>query len=289
MAKEDIIKYVMNTPNNSNRAVLSTMLDDVDEKLPAVTVEDNGKVLTVVNGTWDKAEAGGGGSSKGYECTETRTLLTDETCTFEASADMFRARLSYSDFIDADKLFVIFDSVEYGPISKEVIHNGTYYGDVNIADGTVNFDRFPFMIGSSRQGIGDANTIAYVYAETGGEHTIKIEAIETIATTTPCFEKAVQSVTAPLMINFMEADAETGNIYFDKTIGEVTNAYLKGRPCILNYKFEGADNPGFFSAAAILDKGKVSARVIFPRDIESMALYADVDTGRLYGKETDMR
>lgn len=231
-----------------------------------------------------------GGGDKGYECTDTRTLLTDETCTFEASHDIYRTRLSYSDFIDADKLFVTFDSVEYGPISKEVIHNVTYYGDINIADGTANFDRFPFMIGSSRQGIGDANTIAYVYAETGGEHTIKIEAIETIATTTPCFEKAVQSVTTPLMINFMEADAETGNIYFDKTFGEVTDAYLKGRPCILNYKFEGADYSGFFSAAAILDASKADPeRVIFPRGTESIVLYANFDTGRLYGKETDTR
>lgn len=284
MGKEEVINYVMNTPNNSNRAVLSTMLDDVGEKLPAITVEDNGKVLTVVNGTWDKAEASGGGD-KGYECTETRTLLTDETCTFETSADMFRARLSYSDFIDADKLFVTFDSVEYGPISKGSIDDGTYYGDVNIAEGAINFDRFPFMIGSSSSVTG--GSIVYAYAETGGEHAIKIETVETVTTTTPCFEKAVQSVMTPLMINFMEADAETGNVYFDKTFGEVTDAYFKGRPCILNYNFE--DHSGFFSAAAILDKGKVSARVIFPRDIESMALYADVDTGRLYGKETDMR
>lgn len=233
------------------------------------------------------AEAGG---DAGYECTETRTLLTDETCTFKALGPYQGAHLSYSDFIDADELFVTFDSVEYGPISKGVIDNGTYYGDVNIAEDeeTVNFDRIPFMIGSSRQSSVGAHTI--VYAETGGEHTIKIEAIETVATTTPCFEKAVQSVTAPLMINFMEADAETGNIYFDKTFNEVANAYLKGRPCILNYNLEGADYSGFVSAATILDASKTDPeRVIFPRGIESIVLYANYDTGRLYGKETDMR
>ncbi len=76
MTKQDIIDYVVTTPHNSNKAVLSTMLDDIGEKLPAVTTEDNGKVLTVVNGTWNKAEASGGGA--GFFVVKTTNYDQDE-------------------------------------------------------------------------------------------------------------------------------------------------------------------------------------------------------------------
>ena len=57
MDKNDILDYVTETPGNTNRAVLGSMLDSVGgTDLPAVTSDDNGKVLTVVDGTWDKAE-----------------------------------------------------------------------------------------------------------------------------------------------------------------------------------------------------------------------------------------
>ena len=67
MNKNDILDYVTKTPSNSNRAVLGGMLDSIDggSSLPEVTSEDNGKVLTVVDGTWNKAEASGGDAGPG--------------------------------------------------------------------------------------------------------------------------------------------------------------------------------------------------------------------------------
>lgn len=58
MTKQDIIDYVTMTPHNSNKAVLSSMLDSVESgvELPKVTIDDNGKVLAVVEGKWDIAE-----------------------------------------------------------------------------------------------------------------------------------------------------------------------------------------------------------------------------------------
>ena len=61
MSKKDIIDYVMETPGNTNKKVLGRLIDEVEGvKLPEVTEDDNGSVLTVVEGTWDKAEPSGG-------------------------------------------------------------------------------------------------------------------------------------------------------------------------------------------------------------------------------------
>ena len=64
MSKKDIIDYVMETPGNTNKKVLGRLIDEVEgAKLPEVTEDDNGSVLTVVEGAWDKAEPSGGGFS----------------------------------------------------------------------------------------------------------------------------------------------------------------------------------------------------------------------------------
>ena len=64
MNKETILDYVTETPGNTNRNVLRGMLDNFSKSgdnsdLPAVTSEDNGKVLTVIDGRWDKEISNG--------------------------------------------------------------------------------------------------------------------------------------------------------------------------------------------------------------------------------------
>ena len=64
MSKKDIIDYVMKTPGNTNKRVLGRLIDEVEgARLPEVTEDDNGNVLTVVEGVWNKAEPSGGSDS----------------------------------------------------------------------------------------------------------------------------------------------------------------------------------------------------------------------------------
>ena len=62
MAQQDVLDYIRKTPHNSNVNVVKGMLgDSSNSALPEVTELDNGKVLTVVEGQWNKAEASSGG------------------------------------------------------------------------------------------------------------------------------------------------------------------------------------------------------------------------------------
>ena len=59
---DEIIDYVMETPGNTNPNVLRGMLNNSGGNLPAVTSDENGDVLTVVDGKWAKAAPSGGGA-----------------------------------------------------------------------------------------------------------------------------------------------------------------------------------------------------------------------------------
>lgn len=49
-----IVDYVMSTPINTNPNILRSMLSEGVSPLPDVDVSDNSKVLTVINGEWEK-------------------------------------------------------------------------------------------------------------------------------------------------------------------------------------------------------------------------------------------
>ena len=60
MSQENVLDYLRQTPHNTNVNVVKGMISNTGSSLPDVTAEDNGKVLTVVNGAWDKSTASGG-------------------------------------------------------------------------------------------------------------------------------------------------------------------------------------------------------------------------------------
>lgn len=68
--ENEVLDYVMETPGNTNPAILGQMLDkNSGTKLPEPTPEDNGKVLGVSEGQY--ALVSGGGGSAGLVVNET--------------------------------------------------------------------------------------------------------------------------------------------------------------------------------------------------------------------------
>lgn len=147
----------------------------------------------------------GGGGDAGYECTETRTTLTEESVTTVAQGAFNMAPLSYLTPITAETIVVTFDGEEY-----ECEKTGTgAYGD--FGDSGPDFSVYPFAIMPTPSG----NSI---FTETAGTYSVKIEALEETVETTDCFKKAVLSASALML------DAVQGF-----TFNEAYNAFKSGR------------------------------------------------------------
>lgn len=103
MDKETILDYVTETPENTNRNVLRGMLDNFSKSggssdLPAVTSEDNGKVLTVIDGRWDKEISNG--------------VVVFEGIVTDSESMVVTVSMSYNDVINAN--FSILKVIEAG-------------------------------------------------------------------------------------------------------------------------------------------------------------------------------
>ena len=214
MDKDKILDYVRKTPANTNPNVLKTMLDDSGSEM-----------------------------NPGYSCTEAVTLLTDESVTTVFDEVNNRGKLAYSTSIDADVIRVTFDGTEYTCNAQEG-EMGTLYGAPMGEEG-LDWSEYPFQISS-----GLRNDI---YTETAGTYQIKVETVEEVVETTPCFEKAVNSVvggsgggggTEPLIIHVTEEevkDPETQELLGFKTDVLASDAYTawqSGRP-IYYHKGDG--------------------------------------------------
>ena len=168
--------------------------------------------------------AAGGDCDCGYECTETVTTLTEESVTTVAQGEYNFGQLSYSQEINADTIVVTFNGVEYEcPLVDLDGSNG--YGGWNISTGELDFSNYPFALISEFDGDDVGNTLA---TATAGTHTIKIEVVgDLTVTTTPCFEKAVQSIVSPLVVTatLQPGEATTQSpSYLDASIEEIMEA-----------------------------------------------------------------
>lgn len=144
----------------------------------------------------------GGDCDCGYECTETLTTLTEESVTTIAQGNFNMGALSYSQMIDADTITVTFDGTEY-ECPKIEAFDANLYGGVSLTPSLhPDFSQYPFTILSEASG----NSFA---TETAGTYTVKIEAVEEIVTTTPCFDKARGYSCDEEMVTLTEETATT--------------------------------------------------------------------------------
>lgn len=135
------------------------------------------------------ADCCGGGGDCGFECTETKTLLTQETVTTVDVDGMASGQFSYSTPIDADVIAVTFNGVEY-ECPRIEIDGLSFYG--GMGEYGPDFSVYPFAIGE----IDGANMLA---TESEGTYAVKIEAVDRSVTSTGCFKKAVEDIVEPLI------------------------------------------------------------------------------------------
>lgn len=167
-------------------------------------------------------------ADKGYECTESTTLLTNETVTTAPNDGSNIADLSYSQTIDADTIRVTFDGVEY--ICPKMDSVFPSYGAPIDNESEFDFSEYPFHIDSLPIANGLTTKVA-------GTHTVKIETYEVSAEVSECFKRVVQSVAQPLVVwpVSIGTDGSDKWIVTDKTRTEVDTAIRNGIPCYMGF------------------------------------------------------
>ena len=196
---------------------------------------------TITADALNHIEDGIANADKGYECTESRQTLTEESVTtYQGQAPYASMGLSYNTLIDADVLKVTFNGTEY-TCAKHDIGSGNAYGGLSPSGPA--FSEYPFTVVSSPNGYGSMNVL---YTETEGTYSIKIEVVDMTVETTPCFKKAVQNALPPSESDVFKVGIRlVSNEYeADKTYAEVLDAVNNGK---LVYASQGGSSAWNFA------------------------------------------
>lgn len=143
-------------------------------------------------GHWLKDYLGphSGGGDPGYSCKEDKIVIAEKTVTTtvpEPNANYAEVSLLLNEEITASSIFVTFEGVEY-VCNVYSDYGNSNYGAPYVED-TDGYDwsNYPFSILSNSH-------MNMLYTEHAGTYTVKIETVDEVVETTPCFEKAVNSV-----------------------------------------------------------------------------------------------
>ena len=140
-------------------------------RLPEVTTDDDGDVLTVVDGSWEKAEPG-------YSCSEGAILILEESVTTINDGN-YAAGFLQTAVSGYDSIIVTVDGTEY-TCAKDA--SGNYGAPFDDATFTYDWSDYPFAIAWSNS----------FRTQTVGTYSVKVEIIGEIIDASECFEKAVK-------------------------------------------------------------------------------------------------
>ena len=156
MSKEDIIDYVMTTPSNPNRAVLSGMLDGMS------------------------------GEDSGYSCSEEMVTLAEETVTTTKKSEessFAEGKITFEKPITADTIHVTFNGTEYD-CEKVEAYGTEFYGAVPGQTESWDWSQYPFCLNPSH---------GIIATQTAGTYQVKVDALVETVEVTDCFKKAVNA------------------------------------------------------------------------------------------------
>lgn len=174
------------------------------------------KLNNIEDGIEEALECCSGGGSAGYNCTEIWTTLTEETVTTSAHGSFIIADLSYSQPIDAETIQVTFNGTEY-ECQRMTTWRGYEYGaPLDSATNQFDWSEYPFHI--ARGGVTNG-----LLTETAGTYDVKIEAVDYSVMTTPCFQKAVESVQGGGCEETVSIDVPVNAVTLGATPLEVSN------------------------------------------------------------------
>lgn len=194
----------------------------------------NGDIVTASNLNHIEEGIENASSGCGYECTEESTVLTDETVTtaYDSDEQANLGNIVYSQLINADKIRVTFNGVEYecNAHTYDGI-GGKVYDYGNISD----FSEYPFRISSAPNIEAITSAINVLRTSSAGTYTVKIEVLNESITTTPCFQKAVESVAkgGRLIKKVGVADCNHSYDKYDISLTEMQNLVLQGVPMMI--------------------------------------------------------
>lgn len=165
----------------------------------------------------------------GFSCTETKTLLTEESVTAEQiRPGGVQGSFTNLESVTADLLCVTFNGTEYICEKRNPKESINEYGATyDMSTDTFDWSVYPFSIISLPLGTN-------LVTENAGTYAIKVEAVSQSVETTPCFDAAVKHA----LPNSSAMILEGGNSSSDRlnyTFAEIKEAIVSGRSIIFHY------------------------------------------------------